>query len=123
MTTPWSTYLPDDLHGERVSPRNDWVLVEMDPIPETRGSLILPHGDRVRKGTVLAVGKGRYDEKGVRQPVGLEPGERVAFFREHLEHKQGKAILHILKDFGEDIGLIRANDILFAFVGDVEVTV
>ena len=29
----------------------------------------------------------RLDPKG--QPAGLEPGERIAFFREHLEHKPG----------------------------------
>lgn len=105
---------------------NDWVLVDMEPIKQSRGSILLVHGERVRTGKVLAVGPGRYisKESGIRAPVGVATGERIAFFRENLEHKQGKTIMHLMEEVGENIGLIRAPDILFVVEeeGDVDIT-
>jgi co-chaperonin GroES (HSP10) len=104
-----------------LSPLNDWVLVKLDPIEKKVANLFLVHGRRVRTATVISVGKGRVDEKKILQPVDLKPGERVAFFREHLEHKQGKLLIENLEDFGEDLGLLRAMDVLFAFEGEIDV--
>lgn len=106
-----------------IRPYGDWVVIKMDPIPEKLGSIILTGAEarRVRTGTIVAVGPGRYTGEH-RTPVGLEVGERVAFFREHLEHQSGKAILDLLGEYGEDLGMIRAPDVLFAFVGDEEIT-
>ena len=96
-----------------LKPLHDWLVVKMEPIPEKHRELFLVHGDRVRMGTVLEVGPGRHGTDGGRLRVGVEKGERVAFFRENLEHQQGKQILDAIKDLGDDIGLIRANDVLF----------
>ena len=43
----------------------------------------------------------------------VQPGDRVVFFRENLEHQQGKAIMGVLQHLGDNIGMIRADDILF----------
>jgi co-chaperonin GroES (HSP10) len=109
-----------------IEPRQDCVLVKLDPLKdETRNGIIVMKdttAQRVMTGTVLKVGSGKLSNKGVRIPVGVEPGERIAFFRWNLEHQQGKQITRALEELGEDIGLIRAPDILFAFTGDLRVS-
>lgn len=100
-----------------IRPLNDWLLVKLDPIPEKVGSLFMTGGsaERIRTGTVLRAGPGRYVKgTSTRTPIGVEQGERVAFFRENLEHKQGKEILRVLSELDEDTGLLRAGDILYA---------
>ena len=109
-----------------VDPRQDVVIVKMDPIEDKlrSGVIILKDttAQRVRTATVVKVGPGRRNAKtGERIPVGVEPGERVAFFRWHQEHQQGKALLKFFGELGEDMALIRQADILFAFTGDLEV--
>jgi co-chaperonin GroES (HSP10) len=92
---------------------HDWILVELDPIVEREGSIVLLHGQAVRTATVRAVGPGRALPTGARVPVGVTPGDRIAFRREHLEHKPGKQILAVLQEIGENLGLLRAPDILY----------
>lgn len=92
---------------------HDWILVELDPIIGHEGSIILPHGQAERTATVRSVGPGRELPTGVRVPVGVVPGERVVFRRENLEHKPGKQILAALQDLGDNLGLLRAPDILY----------
>lgn len=108
-----------------ITPLSDWVLVELDPFDDKRaGSIILvsDSDQRVRTATVRAVGLGKKVEDH-RVPVGVEVGEKVAFLRWHLEHKNGKQMSAALEGFGENLGLIRANDILFAYVAGENVRV
>lgn len=100
-----------------VRPLGDQVLVLCDTIPQNDGMIILPHGNRVRTGTVHAVGPGRPSKRG-RAPVEVKEGERIAFFREHLEHRQGKEIVHRLAELDGDWGLLREEDILFVVPAD-----
>lgn len=107
-----------------MKPLNDWILVRLEPLPEKVGALFRVHGERVRTGVVLEVGLGvRHHKSGRRIPVGLEKGERIAFFREHLEHQQGKQIVHRLQEVGDDLGLIRSMDVLFVIAPGTEITV
>jgi len=109
-----------------VVPLRDWIVVKLDPLPGvSKGGIILPEGtsgmERIRTGTVLRVGPGTWrwlkkEKKDVRVPVGVEPGEGVAFFRENLEHQQGKQVTAIVQELEEDTGMIRASDILYAFI-------
>lgn len=98
-----------------VTPLHDWVLVKLDPLPEEQkvGSIfVLDSGaERVRTATVVRVGRGRKHPKtGAYIPVlGVERGMKIAFFREHLEHLQGKQILSRLED---GYALMRDEDIL-----------
>ena len=108
-----------------IQPMNDWVLVQMDPLPEKHGSILVledSSANTVRTGLVVGVGKGRKTEGGYRTPD-IAQGERVAFFRWNLEHKSGKQITTFLEGMGEDLGLIKAADILFAYPGDQHVEV
>lgn len=98
-------------------PLHDWILVKLDPIEQFEGSIFLPLGQVTRTATVLLVGPGRRTESGDRIPVAVAPGETVVFRREHLEHKQGKQIVSVLQELGDDLGLLRAPDILYVVDG------
>lgn len=107
-----------------VRPLNDWVVVRCEPIRTERNGLILVHGERVRFGEVIAVGPGRKyrDKKYITKPA-VRPGERVAFYRETLETQSGKQIARVVQELGNDLGMIRATDILFVIAPGVEVEV
>jgi co-chaperonin GroES (HSP10) len=100
-------------------PINDYILLELDPLREvTKGGIILPDdrpGERVRTGTVMRVGPGRWVGSH-RRPIRLEKGEKVAFLRWNLEHQTGKTITGFLANIGENLGLIREDDVLFALM-------
>ncbi len=100
-----------------IRPLSDWILVRLDKFEENRGSIIIledSSANPILTGTVEAVGPGRKIEDR-KAPVGVEKGEKVAFLRWHLEHKSGKQRSSFLSDLGEDLALIRAADVLFAF--------
>lgn len=97
---------------------HDWILVEVDPDKKQEGLIFLPHGQVVRTATVKDVGPGRALPTGARAPVGVAPGDRVAFRREHLEHQQGKQMLEVLQELGDNLGLLREPDILYVIEED-----
>ena len=116
---------------EKLKPIGDWILVHRDP-PQQRSTIIhTPNdeGSSVRTGTVLRTGKGRSLKNGTIVPVDVQVGERIAFFRWHHEHRPGKANSKALKEIAEDLGvkddvvLVRENDILFTFEGDLRIDV
>lgn len=101
-------------------PMNDWVLIKTDPLPEQRGSILLPNKGEIYTATVLAVGPGaeiqldhsKPDEKRY-IPTSVKPGEKVAFLRWVIENLQNRAMRSTLEDLGADIALIKERDILF----------
>lgn len=103
----------------RVRPLSDWIVVKLDPLPQaTAGGVILPQSsrgsERQRTGTILRIGPGCWlYGRSTRKPLGVQEGDRVVFFRENLEHQQGKAILGVLQQLEEDVGMIREPDILW----------
>lgn len=116
---------------DKLRPLHDWLLVRRDP-PQARSTLIVDPGNEgssVRTGTVLSVGEGRHLDCGKNSPMGVSVGDRIAFFRWHHEHRPGKANTEVLREIadelgvGDDVVLVRENDILFAFDGDVRVDV
>ena len=100
----------------------DRVVLKLDPVPEIRGSIIIPNQDhRIRTGVVQSTGPGREKKNGTREPTDVQPGERVAFLYMNLEHSQGEQITKALQELGEDLVSIQDRDILFAIEGDVPV--
>jgi co-chaperonin GroES (HSP10) len=86
-----------------------------------RGAIHLVKGEDVYKATVLAVGPGKYyGDKRVKPDV--KPGDIVVFHKDNMAHKSGKALVNALSDFGEDIILIKAGDILCVVDPDTEIT-
>jgi|HubBroStandDraft_2_1064218.scaffolds.fasta_scaffold1437362_1 co-chaperonin GroES (HSP10) len=109
------------------TPLGDRIMVKLDPLKEvSKGGIALISDNTVspvRTGLVLRVGPGSWVGSR-RQPIGVEPGERVAFLRWHLEHQSGKQIMHALSQLEDDVGLLKDEDILFAFPSEqsIEVT-
>lgn len=114
-----------------VRPASDVIIVELEPGRKMSGLLHLVSEDRVRIGKVLAVGPGRWasDQRfrhrnkpgkalAVRVPVGVEPGDRVAFFVENLQHKQGRQLMQVLEN---NQAMIRADDVLVVVDGETTV--
>ena len=98
----------------RIRLRDDWVLCRCEPFEEKVGSLIvLAQHQRVRHGEVLSVGP----------KAKVKVGVRVAFFREHMEHLQGKQIKRILMELEDNLSLMHEYDILLEVEKGVVVSV
>lgn len=106
----------------KVSPLHDWMLVKMDPLNDQYRGIHLAGRGRIRTGEVLRVGPG-HKKGALTVPLDVRVGERVSFFRENLEHKQGRQLQSVLHEMGEDLALIRSNDVLFVIeAGDPELS-
>jgi co-chaperonin GroES (HSP10) len=95
---------------------HDWLLVRCEPLREkTSTGIILPLGGRVRTGTVVATGPGRYVFDSIKRiPLGIKVGDRISYFREHMEHQQGKVLKRHLFDLDGEHALIRVDDVLLS---------
>jgi chaperonin GroES len=65
-----------------LKPLADRVIVKkLEPEEKTPGGIVLPDTakEKPQNGEVLAVGPGKFDEKGTRQPMELKVGDKVLF--------------------------------------------
>jgi len=112
----------------QLRPCSDWILVRFDP-PQKRSGIIELAGDNstspARTGTVVRTGPGKPKDSGGFAPMEVKENDRVVFLRWHEEHRPGKATSETLRkmadEIGEDLVLIRQNDVLFVFDGDITV--
>jgi len=66
----------------QLKPLADRVVVKkLEAEDKTAGGIVLPDTakEKPQQGEVLAVGAGRYDEKGARQPMEVKVGDKVLF--------------------------------------------
>jgi co-chaperonin GroES (HSP10) len=110
-------------NGDVITLLHDWVYVKLRELPEKyKGSIVLPSGaagSDIRLGVVMAFGPGLELPNGVRETIGIDTLDVVAFHRWNIEHQQGKTLGSYLSD---KYGLIRGRDILLVFPpGTVEV--
>ena len=112
-----------------IRPLHDWLVVKFEKLDKRSSIIELPGQNEVavRKGVIRSVGPGRRRADGSREPMGVEPGEKVVFLRWHQEHRPGKAVSESIKrmceELGEDLCMVRQADILFVYTGDVRVDV
>lgn len=110
---------------------HDYLLVRLDPRKETTpGGIIRTTEQPIWTGVVLMTGPGRqYVDKYL--PIDVQVGERVAFLSAASDgHLSGLAIHEALvcNFAGEVVAkmdehrIIRENDVLFAFEGELELT-
>lgn len=98
------------------------LLVTLHPHQKRSSVIELPTNESVvRTGTVFRVGPGKANKNGTIEPMGLEVGEKVAFFRWNQEHKTGKSVQAILEDHLPGVALINQRDVLFVYDGDIQV--
>lgn len=95
-------------------PLGDWIVVELEPPKTQLQNIHLVREDRVRMGRVLAVGPGGWagKKKAARRQMDVCPGERVAFFREHLLTQNGKQVTRSVQELGANTALLHINDVL-----------
>lgn len=101
--------------GVTVRPLLDWLVVQLDPLPEKQGSIFLPTKGRVYTGKVIAAGPGRRVKKtDVLVPNPVKAGDTICFFRENFEHRPGKKVQEVVDQYFDDSphGMIRATDVL-----------
>jgi len=95
---------------------HDWVLVEIEPPDEKRGSIFVPDTAKTyyRAGVVLATGPGRSLPNGRTRPINVKAGDRVVFPVATQQLKQGVALAKAIEGSfeGKNVGFIRELDIL-----------
>lgn len=116
----------------RVFPLHDWLVVQVEPFDKRSSIIELPgqNESAIRKGVIMEIGPGkqRNDTVGhVPFDVNAKPGQKICFLRWHAEHRPGKAQTEALAkwsaEIGKDLVMIRENDILFFYDGDVKVDI
>ena len=90
----------------KLTPLHDRILVRRVEEGETvRGGIIIPDTakEKPQEGEVIAVGAGKKNEKGERQPLDVKEGDRILF---------GKYAGNEIKIDGEDFLIIREEEVL-----------
>ena len=90
----------------KLTPLHDRILVRRLEEGETvRGGIIIPDTakEKPQEGEVIAVGAGKKNDKGERQPVDVKEGDRILF---------GKYAGNEIKIDGEELLIIREEEVL-----------
>jgi chaperonin GroES len=90
----------------KLTPLHDRILVRRIEEGETvRGGIIIPDTakEKPQEGEVIAVGAGKKNEKGERQPLDVKEGDRILF---------GKYAGNEIKIDGEELLIIREEEVL-----------
>jgi co-chaperonin GroES (HSP10) len=94
----------------KVRMQNDWIHVQPDSeVEEVVGGVILPAGSVYRRATVLSAGPGKEYPNGVRDPIGVSPGDRVMYLKLHEYHANGNLLRATL---GDGTMLVQQRDVL-----------
>lgn len=90
-----------------MTPLDDRMIVQLNENERmTAGGLFIPDTASIRgqyRGTVLVVGRGHRNEKGLLRPMDVKPGDQVVF----EEYAGSKANLN-----GVDVRIMRESEIL-----------
>ncbi len=90
----------------KIKPMNDRILVtRVEEEQKTAGGIIIPDTakEKPQEGKVVAVGPGKWDDRGRRIPLEVKPGDRILF---------GKYAGTEIKVDGEEHIFMREDDIL-----------
>lgn len=94
----------------KIEPLHDRVLVKIDEAEEeTDSGLIIPESAKEKPtlGTVIAVGKGRINEDGIRLPMDVEPGNRVMFGKYAGTEMKLEGVEHMVMREDEMLCIVR----------------
>ncbi|PYY12963.1 MAG: co-chaperone GroES [Acidobacteria bacterium] len=95
----------------KLTPLHDRILVRRIDEGETvRGGIIIPDTakEKPQEGEVIAVGSGKKNDKGERQPVDVKEGDRILF---------GKYAGNEIKIDNEEFLIIREEEVLGILTG------
>ena len=86
---------------DKIKPLSDRVLVKRSEAKASKGGIILPDSaqEKPKEGQVVAVGPGRLDDSGKREPLTVKVGDRVLFSSyAGTEVKEGDTELLLLSE-------------------------
>lgn len=65
----------------KIKPLGNRVLIERTKAPSTKGGILLPDSaqEKPKEGVILAVGPGKINDKGEKEPLHVSVGDRVMF--------------------------------------------
>jgi chaperonin GroES len=92
--------------NEKIRPLDDRVVVEpLEAEDKTAGGILLPDSakEKPQKGKVLAVGAGKVNDDGKRQPVAVAVGDVVLY---------GRYAGNDIEIGGKEVKIMRESDIL-----------
>ncbi len=92
-----------------IKPLGNRVLIQRSKAPATKGGILLPDSaqEKPKEGTVIAVGPGKLDESGKREPLNVKIGDRILF-----SSYAGTEVTNIDKKEDGEYLLIAEDDIL-----------
>jgi chaperonin GroES len=96
--------------AEQVRPLHDRVLIRrVDVEEQLPGGIVIPDTakEKPRRGEVIAVGEGKFNKDGIRQPLDVKPGDQVLFGK-----FSGSEV--IIDD--EELLIMREDEILAVFI-------
>lgn len=66
---------------KKIKPLGNRVLIQRNKAPSTKGGILLPDSaqEKPKEGTVIAVGPGKYNDKGEREELNVKVGDCVMF--------------------------------------------
>lgn len=66
---------------KKIKPLGNRVLIQRSKAATTKGGILLPDSaqEKPKEGTVIAVGPGKIDEQGNKEPMQLKVGDKVLF--------------------------------------------
>lgn len=100
------------------------MVIRLEPVDHVlpSGLQVLQQG--VRMGRVISCGPGRRLASGAVAPLDVCPGDRVAFLAALMQTKQGYQLGDVMRDlYQQEMGLIRASDVLVVLDDETRVTV
>ena len=95
----------------KLTPLHDRIVVRrVEEAETTRGGIIIPDSakDKPQEGEIIAVGKGKSNEKGETFPLAVKEGDRVLF---------GKYAGTEIKIDGEDFIIMKEEEVLGVLTG------
>jgi chaperonin GroES len=95
----------------KLTPLHDRIVIRrVEEAETTRGGIIIPDSakDKPQEGEIIAVGKGKSNEKGETFPLAVKEGDRVLF---------GKYAGTEIKIDGEDFLIMREEEVLGILTG------
>jgi chaperonin GroES len=66
---------------KKIKPLGNRVLIQRSKAPTTKGGILLPDSaqEKPKEGVVIAIGPGKFDEQGNKEPMQLKVGDKVLF--------------------------------------------
>jgi chaperonin GroES len=94
----------------KIKPLNDRILVKrMEEEQKTSGGIVIPDTakEKPMEGKVIAVGPGKFDEKGVRIPLEVKKNDRILFGKYAGTEIKLDGVEHLIMREEDVLGIIE----------------